>query len=232
MKSVLQDRLQTETLTGPNGSPDNGRFRAGSARAFFTGTTPTATPGTDALGSTTLDDGRLWSDSGNRNRLWVRNQSGTTAWEQCNAGAGVIKVASETSTSATYATAGWRDVCAVTFTTPTAFNSAAWQIVIDAKFQGYHATATADNITARIYDGTSALDEAADFSPAIANAMTVLRPGTVITSPTANNAYTFTLQVNPALLTWTQGYPAGTTSGGSAGGTSWIRVWFAPVATS
>lgn len=227
MKSVLQDRLQTEHLVGPNGSPDNGRSRAGSARAFFTSTTPTATPYTDALGSTTLDDGRLWVDSANLNRLWVRDQTTGVAWEQCNAGAGVVKETRVTAAT-TYATGAWRDVAAVSYTVPAAFNSASWQIIVDAKVAMY--STVADNLTARIYDGTNNIDDGAVFVTAASGY--VCFPLSAIVTPTGGTAYTFTLQIQSLSNTWTNGYPAGTFTAGAAGGVSKIRLWFAPVLTS
>ena len=64
-----------------------GRHNPGSARAFFGTTAPTTlwkpdgTAGADTAGTPGLDDGRLWVDSDDNNRLYVRDAA---AWELVN----------------------------------------------------------------------------------------------------------------------------------------------------
>ncbi len=88
-KLEVRNRAETELCfgTGFTGSAtncvaaDDGRLREGAAKVFVQDAAPTTIAIDDNTADNTLDEGRLWVDSNDNNRLWVFVDDGTPAFE-------------------------------------------------------------------------------------------------------------------------------------------------------
>jgi hypothetical protein len=115
---------------------NSGRSRAGSARAFFQTTPPTALSVADANGSTTIGDGRLWIDyDGPDNNLGTVSDNSTLFSRQLGVWVRLMAmgpVGTATNDFKLWNGAGWANAAAATTTVATGTNADAVNTAVPA----------------------------------------------------------------------------------------------------